>query len=61
MGFESPPPKGIPRVPFGGVVLMARNPSKLYTHHVSNLRELELAISHTVRLARAAIHPLIHS
>ncbi|MEW5769456.1 MAG: hypothetical protein AB1831_03740 [Pseudomonadota bacterium] len=34
---------------------MPRNPSKLYSHHVANLRELELAIGHTARLARAAI------
>lgn len=32
-----------------------KNPSKLYTQHVANLRELELAISHTSRLARAEI------
>lgn len=36
-------------------VPMARNPSKLYSHHVANLRELELAISHTARLARRTI------
>lgn len=34
---------------------MARNPSKLYKQHVANLRELELAISHTGRLARTTI------
>lgn len=34
---------------------MPRSPSKLYLHHVANLRELELAIGHTARLARAAI------
>lgn len=34
---------------------MTRSPSKLYTQHVANLRELELAISHTGRLARAEI------
>lgn len=34
---------------------MPRNPSKLYLHHVANLRELELARGHTARLARAAI------
>lgn len=34
---------------------MPRNPSKLYSHHVANLREIELALSHTARLARAAI------
>lgn len=34
---------------------MARNPTKLYAQHVANLRELELAIGHTARLARAAI------
>lgn len=33
----------------------SRNPSKLYAHHVANLRELELALSHTARLARSAI------
>jgi len=35
--------------------LMPRNPSKLYAHHVANLRELDLAIGHAARLARAAI------
>ena len=34
---------------------MSWNPSKLYKQHVANLRELELAISHTGRLARIAI------
>lgn len=34
---------------------MPRNPSKLYLHHVANLREIELAIGHTARLARASI------
>lgn len=34
---------------------MPRNPSKLYAHHVANLQELELALSHTARLARSAI------
>lgn len=34
---------------------MSRNPSKLYKQHVANLRELELAISHTSRLARSEI------
>ncbi len=34
---------------------MPRNPSKLYSHHVANLREIELALSHTARLARTAI------
>lgn len=34
---------------------MSRNPSKLYKQHVANLHELELAISHTGRLARIAI------
>jgi hypothetical protein len=34
---------------------MARNPSKLYSHHVENLKEIELAIGHTARLARSAI------
>jgi len=30
-------------------------PSKMYGHHVANLRELEFALSHTERLARSAI------
>lgn len=34
---------------------MSRNPSKIYIQHVANLREIELAISHTGRLARAEI------
>lgn len=34
---------------------MYRNPSKLYKRHVANLRELQLAIGHTSRLARSAI------
>ncbi len=34
---------------------MLHEPSKIYSHHVANLRELELAIGHTGRLARAAI------
>lgn len=34
---------------------MPRNPSKIYSQHVANLRELELAISHTGRMARAEI------
>ena len=34
---------------------MPRNPSKLYRFHVANLRELELAIGHAARLAKAAI------
>ncbi|MFS6537733.1 hypothetical protein V6D52_10560 [Idiomarina loihiensis] len=34
---------------------MSRNPSKIYMHHVANLRELELAISHTGRMARSEI------
>lgn len=34
---------------------MPRNPSKIYMQHVANLRELELAISHIGRLARAEI------
>lgn len=34
---------------------MSRNPSKIYSHHVANLRELELAINHIKRLARAEI------
>jgi len=54
--FESSPPKAIfLRVAFGGGDLMSKTPSKIYRQHVCNLRELELAISHTGRLARAAI------
>lgn len=34
---------------------MSRNPSKIYMQHVANLREIELAISHAGRLARAEI------
>lgn len=34
---------------------MSRNPSKMYMHHVANLRELERAINHTSRLARSTI------
>ncbi len=34
---------------------MSRNPSKLYGYHVANLRELELALSHTARLAKLTI------
>ena len=34
---------------------MSRNPSKVYSQHVANLRELELAISHTGRMARSEI------
>lgn len=34
---------------------MTRNPSNIYKYHVANLKELELAISHTGRLARSAI------
>lgn len=34
---------------------MTRNPSKTYSHHVANLRELEHALSHTSRLAREQI------
>lgn len=41
--------------PLAVVAPMSRNPSKLYAHHVANLRELELALGHTARLARAAI------
>lgn len=37
------------------MTLIPRNPSKLYGYHVANLRELDLAISHTGRLAKAAI------
>lgn len=32
-----------------------RNPTKIYSHHVDNLREIQIALSHTQRLARAAI------
>lgn len=34
---------------------LSRKPSKIYAYHVANLRELELAISHTGRLARTEI------
>ena len=34
---------------------MARSPSKLYLHHVANLREIDVALNNTARLARAAI------
>jgi hypothetical protein len=34
---------------------MTRSPSKIYSQHVANLRELELAISHTGRMARSEI------
>jgi hypothetical protein len=34
---------------------MSRNPSKTYSQHVANLRELELAISHAGRMARSEI------
>lgn len=34
---------------------MLRNPSKLYSQHVANLRELEIALNNTARLARTAI------
>lgn len=34
---------------------MHRNPSKLYSHHVANLRELDTALNNVARLARAAI------
>lgn len=34
---------------------MSESPSKIYKYHVANLRELELAISHTSRLARSTI------
>jgi hypothetical protein len=34
---------------------MTRNPSKLYAQHVANLRELELAIGHSERMAKSAI------
>lgn len=34
---------------------MARNPTKLYSHHVANLRELEAALGNVARLARAAV------
>lgn len=57
MGFESPPPKVIPKSDLWRwlLQLMPRNPSKLYAHHVANLRELDLALGHSERLARAAI------
>ena len=34
---------------------MTENPSRIYKYHVTNLRELERAISHTSRLARSEI------
>lgn len=34
---------------------MTRSPTKLYSHHVANLRELQTALSNVARLARAAI------
>lgn len=34
---------------------MQRNPTKIYKHHVANLRELEIALTNTSRMARAAI------
>ncbi len=34
---------------------MPRNPSKLYRYHVANLRELDVALTNTSRLARKAI------
>jgi hypothetical protein len=34
---------------------MTWNPSKIYTYHVANLRELDVALSNTARLARSAI------
>lgn len=34
---------------------MLHNPTKLYTHHVANLRELETALTNTSRIAREAI------
>jgi len=34
---------------------MTKSPSKIYSQHVANLRELELAISHAGRLARSEI------
>lgn len=56
MRFESSPPKTIfSTVVFGCGDLMPKIPSKIYSQHVANLRELELAISHAGRLARAAI------
>jgi hypothetical protein len=42
-------------VVFGGSASMTRNPSRIYKYHVANLRELELAIGHTGRLARSEI------
>lgn len=37
------------------VTIPARAPSKIYMHHVENLRELERAIKQTARLAKAEI------
>ncbi|MCC8442849.1 hypothetical protein [Xanthomonas cannabis] len=37
------------------VTITARAPSKMYKHHVANLRELERAIVQTARLAKAEI------
>ena len=55
-GVRIPTAKGhFFRVTFGGGVCMSRNPSKLYSHHVDNLRELELALNHIARLSRVAI------
>lgn len=34
---------------------MQRSPTKIYEHHVANLRELEIALTNTSRMARAAI------
>ena len=34
---------------------MSRNPSRIYSQHVANLRELEHALTHTARLAREQI------
>lgn len=40
---------------FGGGTQMPRNPTKLYSQHVANLRELQAALGNVARLARAAI------
>ena len=34
---------------------MTRNPSKIYSYHVANLRELQVALDNIARLAKAAI------
>lgn len=40
---------------FSGESLMQRSPTKLYKAHVANLRELDIALKNTARLARAEI------